>query len=128
MPGANCSVYGCSSSRLITKDRVGDNLLKRQIENCTLNICEKHFSEKQIVQNEKRKRMVPGSIPHLNLLQKTLPATSTLTKRRLSAANIAAKKHVANHISTLASKLPAMYDEIRHDFMASHVLVFLVHT
>ena len=76
MPGANCSVFGCSSSRrkadvaifkvpagndeyssnwrkklesVITKDRVIDQSLKKQLENRTLHICEKHFSEDQLL-------------------------------------------------------------------------------
>ena len=83
MPGGNCSVYGCSSSRkprkgkitsetkedkitivklptvkddktqiwrdklqsFITRDRVMDENLKRQIRNNSLHICELHFQE-----------------------------------------------------------------------------------
>ena len=75
MPGANCSMYGCSTSRknkdisifrvtrgkdefslnwrkklesVITRDRVLDENLRRQIENQTLYICQLHFSEDSI--------------------------------------------------------------------------------
>ena len=75
MPGANCSIFGCSTSRsktgigifkvplpttdfnkkwrqeliaIITKDRVVDASLKRQIETNTLHICERHFREEQL--------------------------------------------------------------------------------
>ena len=73
MPGANCSIYGCSVSRrkeyrgislfnvpvgnndfgkdwkhklisVITKDRVVDDSLHAQIEKSNLYICERHFS------------------------------------------------------------------------------------
>ena len=71
MPGANCSIYGCPTSRkdkitivglpkvkdektqkwrdklqsFITRDRVMDENLKRQIKNNSLHICELHFQE-----------------------------------------------------------------------------------
>lgn len=75
MPGANCSVFGCSTSRkdsgislfklpapkdeahkkwrgdllcVITRDRVLDSSLKKQIEKDTVHICEKHFTEDQL--------------------------------------------------------------------------------
>ena len=75
MPGANCSIFGCSSSRytpdiaifglpqgdddynvewrknlvhIMTKDRVINQSLKKQIEKKTLHICERHFEESKI--------------------------------------------------------------------------------
>ena len=75
MPGSNCSIFGCSTSRkttgvsifkvpggndefntkwrknlvhIITRERVIDKDLKRQIENRSLHICERHFSEEDI--------------------------------------------------------------------------------
>ena len=72
MPGANCSIYGCSTSRLdkhigifrlptakddfskkwrsdmlhfITRDRVMDDSLRKQIAENTLHVCELHFNE-----------------------------------------------------------------------------------
>ena len=75
MPGANCSIYGCNTSRkqhgvgifklpkaindkykewregwlkVITKTRVLDDDLKRQIENDKLHICEKHFRNEDV--------------------------------------------------------------------------------
>ena len=72
MPGANCSIFGCSTSRktknvgifkipsasnqewrsvmlnIITKDRVVDAGFKQQISNNTVYVCEKHFSEDEI--------------------------------------------------------------------------------
>ena len=79
MPGANCSIVGCNTSRKttgisifalpkgedelsrktreewlrqITRNRVIDQDLRRQIEARTLHICKKHFEERFI---EKRK-------------------------------------------------------------------------
>ena len=79
MPGANCSIFGCSTSRRksgisicklpsgeddlskktreqwlnqITRNRVIDSDLRRQINESKLHVCEKHFQEKFI---EKRK-------------------------------------------------------------------------
>lgn len=77
MPGANCSIFGCSTSRrttgisifcipqgndeyntswrqkliaVITKDRVVDNKLRTQIEKRNLHVCEKHFQQSQLIQ------------------------------------------------------------------------------
>ena len=79
MPGANCSIFDCSTSRtsrgisifglprgndeynmvwreklinVITKDRVIDKKLRVQTEKRTLHICEKHFSQSQLIQRE----------------------------------------------------------------------------
>ncbi len=79
MPGANCSIFGCSTSRrqsgisifglpkaedelsrktrqewvnVITRNRVIDADLRRQVEEGRVHVCEKHFEEKFI---EKRK-------------------------------------------------------------------------
>ena len=79
MPGANCSIYGCSSNRRhsgisifslpkaddklsietrkewvnkITRNRHVDKDLQRQIDKGTLHVCEKHFEDNCI---EKRK-------------------------------------------------------------------------
>ena len=75
MPGANCSIFGCNSNRkncsltifkvpsgnndfdsqwrkelinVVTKDRVIDESLRKQIENRTIRICEKHFNPSQL--------------------------------------------------------------------------------
>ena len=72
MPGANCSIYGCSTSRntpgvaifritrgtdefskkwrealvnAVTKDRVINPSLKKQVEDMNLHICQRHFTE-----------------------------------------------------------------------------------
>lgn len=75
MPGENCSIYNCSTSRknkgisiwklptpnndfnkkwredlisVILRDRDKDSNLKRQIDNDRLHICEKHFTTDQM--------------------------------------------------------------------------------
>ncbi len=75
MPGANCSIFGCGSSRkhtgvgifripsgkdevstatreawlkVITRDRVVDKSLRRQIDAGELYVCEKHFKTEEI--------------------------------------------------------------------------------
>ncbi len=74
MPGANCSIFGCGTSRkhvgvaifripaetdelskktrkawisIITKDRVVDDSLRRQIESGNLYVCKKHFKNEE---------------------------------------------------------------------------------
>ena len=76
MPGANCSIFGCTKSRttkglaifgipkkddewhrywreklvnIITKDREIDADLRGQIERISLHICELHFAEDQVI-------------------------------------------------------------------------------
>ena len=75
MPGANCSIFGCGTSRkhagvgifritqgqdeksketrqawidIITKDRVVDTDLRRQIDNNSLYVCENHFKKEEV--------------------------------------------------------------------------------
>ena len=94
MPGANCSIFGCSTSRkskgiaifrvptgddeyssqwrrklvdIITKDREIDASLRNQIEKRTLNTCELHYPKETLIQNPTRKTRIPGSLPTLNL-------------------------------------------------------------
>lgn len=100
MPGANCSIYGCSTSRktkgiaifriptgndeyntswrnkivaIITKDREIDSSLRKQIENKTLHTCELHYPEENLLRNEKKTTRIPGSLPVLNLPIKSFP-------------------------------------------------------
>ena len=68
MPGDNCKIPGCSTSRatpkkddeynvnwrknivdMITKIRVVDASLKRQIEMKSLHFCEKHYPEEKLI-------------------------------------------------------------------------------
>jgi hypothetical protein len=76
MPGANCSIYGCGTSRkhagisifrnpakdddlstktreawvrLVTRDREIDSSLQKQIDQRTIHICERHF-EKNLIE------------------------------------------------------------------------------
>ena len=82
MPGGNCAIYGCNTSRIhvgislhkvpqkdddyssnwrrklvdiIVKDRELDASLKKQIEKKNLYICELHFTEDQLI----RRKLVP---------------------------------------------------------------------
>ena len=76
MPGSNCSIFGCNTSRrhkgiaifrlpnakkdeetakwskemlsIITRDRVMDDNLKKMIEKNNVFVCEKHFREQDI--------------------------------------------------------------------------------
>ena len=79
MPGANCAIFGCNTSRIhkgisifkvpksvddyskkwkenvisvITRDRVIDQSLRRQIETDKLYVCEKHYLEDQILRRK----------------------------------------------------------------------------
>ena len=76
MPGVNCSIFGCGTSRkhvgvgifripaetddlsketrqawinVITKDRVVDEILRGQIDSGMLYVCEKHLKEDEII-------------------------------------------------------------------------------
>ena len=78
MPGSNCSIFGCPISRktvglaifqvtkrtdeynsqwsdklvnIITRDRIIDQSLKKQIEKKNLHICELHFEEEKILRS-----------------------------------------------------------------------------
>ena len=99
MPGENCAIVGCSTSRrhkgisifkvplpnnefnkkwnrdlinIITKDRQLDEPLKKRIASCNLYICERHFSLKQIWKYASRKVLKDGALPSLNLPEKVL--------------------------------------------------------
>ena len=78
MPGANCRIYGCSVSRrkrykdisifsvakmddefhnnwgakfvaAVTKDRVADASLRKQIKNKSIGVCKLHFTPEQVI-------------------------------------------------------------------------------
>ena len=99
MPGENCAIVGCSTSRrhkgisifkvplpnnefnkkwnrdlinIITKDRQVDEPLKKRIASCNLNICERHFSPEQIWKYPSRKVLKDVALPSLNLPEKVL--------------------------------------------------------
>jgi len=94
MPGANCSIFGCSTSRkskgiaifrvptgddeystqwrkkivdIVTKDREIDASLRSQIEKRTLHTCELHYPEETLLRNSTRTTKIPGALPTLNL-------------------------------------------------------------
>jgi len=79
MPGANCSIFGCSTSRdhigislhripqkdddfssnwrekivqIITRDRVVDQSLRKQIDKRSLHICELHYSDDKLLRRK----------------------------------------------------------------------------
>ena len=99
MPGENCAIFGCSTSRrhkgisifkvplpnnefnkkwnrdlinIITKERQVDEPLKKRIVSCNLYICERHFSREQIWKYPFRKVLKDGALPSLNLPEKVL--------------------------------------------------------
>lgn len=99
MPGANCSIYGCSTSRknkgiaifrvptgndeysktwrekivnIITRDREIDYSLRQQIEHRTLHTCELHYSDECLLRNPNKTTRIPGSLPTLNLPVKSI--------------------------------------------------------
>ena len=99
MPGENCSILNCPVSRrykdvsifkipsatndskakwrkelinVITKDRVIDEALRKQIASNNLHICEKHFSEDQLWVYGNKKQMKDDVIPSLNLPIKSI--------------------------------------------------------
>eukprot|EP00794_Sanderia_malayensis_P011564 gene11564-12759_t len=101
MPGANCAIYGCGACRsrkykglsiikvpsavddftkkwrsdilnVITRDRVVDPPLKKQIEEDQVYVCEQHFLPEELYHYELKKTLKEGSIPHLKLPKKTL--------------------------------------------------------
>ena len=79
MPGANCSIFGCTTSRytkglavlkvpggddeynkswreklvnIVTKDRVVTPGLREQIQKRTIHICERHFEESKLIRRK----------------------------------------------------------------------------
>nr|XP_047145142.1 uncharacterized protein LOC124818371 [Hydra vulgaris] len=99
MPGANCSIYGCTTSRyshdiaifslpkgqddcnvewrrklieIITKDRLIDSALRKQIASESLHVCEKHFEDHEVNRNSARARLIPGSLPSKNLPKRSV--------------------------------------------------------
>ena len=119
MPGANCSIFGCNVSRsksgiaifkipsgdddyntkwreklihIITKDRVIDHALKKQITDRKLHVCEKHFPQSCVNYHATKTTLIPGSIPTLLLPEKSIPSSSTITKSRSSAESISLKR------------------------------------
>ena len=112
MPGSNCSIFGCSTSRrnkdlgihkvplpnndidkkwrselinVITKDRVVDDALKKRIAITNLFICERHFSKDQFYVYPTRKQLKEGDLPTLNLPQKSVPVLTSPTPRSSSS-------------------------------------------
>eukprot|EP00795_Rhopilema_esculentum_P012648 gene12648-3355_t len=99
MPGANCSVFGCGTSRRdkgislfklpaakdkftskwrdellskITRDRVLDADFRRQIKEDRLHICERHFEKDKLYIYSSRKSLKDGALPTLFLPEKSV--------------------------------------------------------
>nr|XP_047126212.1 uncharacterized protein LOC124807816 [Hydra vulgaris]XP_047126213.1 uncharacterized protein LOC124807816 [Hydra vulgaris]XP_047126214.1 uncharacterized protein LOC124807816 [Hydra vulgaris]XP_047126215.1 uncharacterized protein LOC124807816 [Hydra vulgaris]XP_047126216.1 uncharacterized protein LOC124807816 [Hydra vulgaris]XP_047126217.1 uncharacterized protein LOC124807816 [Hydra vulgaris]XP_047126218.1 uncharacterized protein LOC124807816 [Hydra vulgaris]XP_047126219.1 uncharacterized p len=145
MPGANCSVYGCHTSRyshgiaifslpkgqhdftvqwrkklseIISKDRLIDSALRKQIASESLHICERHFKEDEVNRNSTRARLIPGTLPSQNLPIKSVQTTSLLKKTRLSTLSITSKKDcnesgkVQNHIHYFYKSFQEFVDRV----------------
>ena len=115
MPGSNCSIFGCPVSRrykdvsifkipsatnvlkakwrkelinVITRDRVIDEKLRKQIDSGNLFICERHFSSDQLWVYGEKKTMKDDAIPSLNMPVKSVvspppvPRSSTSIMKR----------------------------------------------
>ena len=112
MPGKNCVIFGCSTSRsrkgigifkvptltndankkwsndlisVITRDRLIDNFLKKRIDSYNLYICELHFTEDLFWVYSSRKIIKDGALPTLNLPKKSNPlqrSSTSITKRQ----------------------------------------------
>ena len=143
MPGTNCSIFGCGTSRkhkgvpifkvpscnnesswkwrkklvhIITKDRVIDANLKNQIEKKTLYICGKHYEINMMIVNPNKTTLKPGSMPTLMLPVKSFTSSSsTSTKARASATSISTKKFIAPAATqSIVSPSYKSFDELTH--------------
>ena len=143
MPGANCSIFGCGTSRthkgvpifkvpscndefswkwrkklvhIIAKDRVIDANLKNQIEKKTLYICGKHYEINMMIVNPNETTLKPGSIATLMLPVKSFTSSSsTSTKARASATSISTKKFIAPAAAqSIVSPSYKSFDEFTH--------------
>ena len=104
MPGENCAIVGCSTSRkhkgisifkvplpnnefnkkwnrdlinIITKDRQVGEPLKKRIVSCNLYICERHFSPEQIWKYPSRKVLKDGALSSLSLPEKSIASSKS---------------------------------------------------
>ena len=121
MPGDNCSIEGCPVSRsskykgigifkvpsgnteheknwrdklvnIVTRDRVIDPNFRERINSRKVFICQRHYSEDQVLIHDSRKTLKPGELPHLNLPIKSHPSKPVVP--RASAESIANKKRL----------------------------------
>ena len=131
MPGSNCSVFGCGTCRnqsdigifkipapkdefhtkwrndllaAVTRDRVLDENLKKQIKNNKVPICEKHFNSDQIYFYPTRKLLKEGAMQTLNLPEKSHP--SKITVRSCSVTD---KRDICKQLTPQIS-IPAYKD------------------
>ena len=68
--------------------------LRERIKSGRLFICQRHFTEDQILRHDTRVTLKPGVMPTLNLPVKSFPPSSS--KPRESAGNIFEKKSLCN--------------------------------
>ena len=107
MPGANCAILNCSTSRnkkgiaifrvptgeddfskkwreniinIVTKDRIIDGSLRKQIENKSLYTCELHYPEDKLIRNTTKTTRIPGALPTLNLPKKSFSRPDTVPR------------------------------------------------
>ena len=102
MPGYNCAIFDCSTSRRHEKIRISkvplpnnefnkkwnhdliniitkvDKPLKKRIASCNLYICERHFSPEQIWNYPSRKVLKDGALLSLNLPKKNIVSSKSL--------------------------------------------------
>ena len=134
MPGANCAIFGCSTSRktkglaifrvptgddeysktwrerivnIITKDRVIDKGLKNQIDKRTLFTCELHYPEEDLIRNESRTTRIPGVVPTLNLPVKTC-ASKSFPER--STSSISKREEAIPSTSSTSCRMTSCYN------------------
>ena len=95
---------------VITRDRVVDKDLKRQIESRTLHTCELHYTEDMIIRNPIKTPRVPGAIPPINLPVKSPPPSLVKVAERstVSIAKRLVSSTVTNNSHTFCYK---SYDE-----------------
>ena len=133
MPGANCSIFGCPTSRrnkdisifkvplpnseankkwrselinIITKDRVVDDALKKRIAGSNLFICEQHFSTDQFYIYPTRKSLKEGALPTLNLPKKSV---AVLTSPPRSTSSIQKREECS--VSPNSNSMSSVYKD-----------------
>ena len=93
-------------SVIITKDRVVDASLKRQVETNTLHICERHFREEKLYFYPTCKALKEGVHPTLNLPVKSI--TSPSVSRSTVAVE---KRELHNNVDNGLSSPPVVYPD-----------------
>ena len=149
MPGENCAIVGCSTSRrhkgisifkvplpknefskkwnrdlinIITKDRQVDEPIKKRIASCNLYICERQFSPEQIWKYPSRKVLKDGALPSLNLPGKSIASSkSSHTITRPTSSIQKREEHLES--ATLSPPPPSYIYKDFQDFQDQHYQV-----